>query len=124
MGGTSSSGDLWTRLESLNRQMTWSQIGARRKILDLPFVTAALSGLNWLLAALVMTVHQLLVIAEPNQPAVELFWLGAKCIYRGYHQRLRHDCHCFFGTERDCRHIRPYFFPEGGLDDVPGALKL
>jgi len=197
MGGTSSSSDLWTRLESLDRQMTWSQIGAnfagaitvtsyfvffvsrpagsfaaesfiilaimfpilvliasrsyrrwekdlqnyaaalrdgqpvseglkfraRRKILDLPFVTAALSGLNWLLAALVMTVHQL-VIAEPNQSAVELFWICASVFIGVIISGCVTIAIVFFATERDCRHIRPYFFPEGGLGDIPGALKL
>ena len=49
------------------------QLKARRKILDQPFVVAGLSGINWLLDAVIFLVHQL-IRAQPDQPPAGLFW--------------------------------------------------
>ena len=96
---------------------------ARRKIIDQPFVSAALTGLNWLLAAAVMVSDQLLK-AEPGQSAADLFWVSSSVFIGVVISGCVTVAIVFFATERLCRRIRPFFFPRGGLKEVPGALRL
>ena len=96
---------------------------ARRKILDQPFVAAALSGLNWLLATVIMVVHQL-IRAKPEQSAVDLLGECTSVAIGILISGCVTIAIIFFATERHLRNIWPYFFPQGGIKDMPGAFRL
>ena len=99
------------------------QSSARRKIMDQPFVAAALTGINWLIATVVMVAHQV-VIAEPGQTAADLFWAGTIVFIGIFIGGCVTVAIVFFATDRHCRRVRPLFFPRGGINTIPGALKL
>ena len=97
---------------------------AQRKILDLPFMSAMVSFLNWFLAAITMTTYSIVADTGGAEPlAVDLIqglrvFIG--CIIGG----IITGAIIFFMTEAKCRQIWPEFFPEGGLARTPGVLRL
>jgi len=97
---------------------------ARRKILDLPLVSALISLFNWILAAITMAIYSLVAKSGASESfAVELvegLRVFAGCIIGG----IVVAAIIFFISEAKCRQIWPYFFPEGGLAETPGVFRL
>jgi len=100
----------------------WKRV--RRKILNLPLMSALVSFFNWFLAGVTMTIYSLVTESGGGQSfAVELIeglrvFVG--CIIGG----IVVAAIIFFITESRCRRIWPYFFPEGGLAKTPGVFRL
>ena len=97
---------------------------AQRKILDLPFMTACMSILNWFIAALTMTTNSLISqFGEFDSFTVDLIE-GVRvfvcCIIGG----IVVAAIIFFVTEAKCRRVWPGFFPAGGLAKTPQVFRL
>ena len=96
---------------------------ALRKILDQPFVAAALSGLNWLLAAVVFVVQEW-IRSGPEQSGMDLVW-DCSIVFVGI---VISGCVTiaiiYFAAERHCRRLWPLFFRHGSIEEIPGALRL
>ena len=97
---------------------------AQHKILQLPFMSAAISFFNWFIAAITMTTHSM--ISE---------WSGKESLTVELIEGLRVFAGCliggivvaaiiFFITETEVRKIWPYIFPQGGLAKMPGVFRL
>jgi sigma-B regulation protein RsbU (phosphoserine phosphatase) len=95
---------------------------ARRKIMDQPFVSAALTALNWSLATVVMIVNQYLV--SSGLSATDQFWSCLSVLIGVLISGCVTVAIVFLSTEHQCRRIRPYFFPEGGSINVAGIRRL
>jgi sigma-B regulation protein RsbU (phosphoserine phosphatase) len=95
---------------------------ARRKIMDQPFVSAALTALNWSLATVVMIVNQFLVVT--GLPVADQFWSCLSVLFGVLIGGCVTVAIVFLATERHCRQVRPFFFPEGGLVRISGARRL
>jgi sigma-B regulation protein RsbU (phosphoserine phosphatase) len=97
---------------------------ARRKILDLPLMSALVSLLTWFLAAITMTAYSIIADSGSAESQVVVLVEGLRvfvgCIIGG----IITAAIIFFITEAKCRQIWPYFFPEGGLTGTPGAFRL
>lgn len=96
----------------------------RRKIIDLPLISALISLLNWFLAGITMATYSLVAESGGSESfAVELIEalrIFVGCIMGG----IVVAAIIFFITEAKCRQIWPYFFPEGGLVKTPGVFRL
>ena len=97
---------------------------ARRKILDLPFVSAMISFLNWLIAAITMSTNSLISkygrFESVSVELIEGLRVFVGCIIGG----IVVAAIIFFITEAQCRRIWPYFFPHGGLSKTPGVFRF
>jgi sigma-B regulation protein RsbU (phosphoserine phosphatase) len=97
---------------------------AQRKILDLPFMAASLSFLNWFIAAVTMTTYSMISqFGEFDSLTVDLIGglrVFVGCIIGG----IVVAAIIFFITEAKCRRIWPGFFPGGGLAKTPGVFRL
>jgi len=97
---------------------------AQRKILDLPFMSAAMSFFNWFIAAITMSTYSLIsAFGGKESLTVELIAglrIFAGCIIAG----IVVSAIIFFIAEANCRQIWPYFFPHGGLPKMPGVFRL
>jgi sigma-B regulation protein RsbU (phosphoserine phosphatase) len=117
--------NLYLRLSAQSRSIEADlRKKARRKILNLPLMSALVSLLTWFLAAITMTAYS--IITEPRSAESQVIVLveGLRvfvgCIIGG----IITAAIIFFITEAKCRQIWPYFFPEGGLASTPGAFRL
>ncbi len=97
---------------------------AQRKILNLPFMSAVVSFITWLLAAITMSVHTMIMQTnQDSQWTVEL--IGGLRVFVGcFIGGVVVAAIIFFITEARCRKIWPYFFPRGGLAQTPGAFRF
>ena len=97
---------------------------SQRKIIDLPFMSAAMSFFNWFIAAITMTTYSLISeFGGKESVTVELIGglrVFTGCIIGG----IVVVAIIFFITESNCRQIWPYFFPQGGLAKMPGVFRL
>ena len=97
---------------------------ARRKILDLPFVSAMISFLTWFIAAITMSTHSLVSkygrMESLSVELIEGLRVFVGCIIGG----IVVAAIIFFITEAQCRRIWPYFFPQGGLSKTPRVFRF
>ena len=102
---------------------------AQRKILDMPFISAALSLFNWFLAAITMSIYSMVTDDKISEA------VGQESMAFGLIGGLRVFVGCiiggivvaaiiFFLTEATCRQVWPNFFPRGGLVKTPGVFRL
>jgi sigma-B regulation protein RsbU (phosphoserine phosphatase) len=112
---------LYTNNEEIDAALHKS---ARRKILDLPFISAVVSFFNWFIAAITMTIYSMISDAGVNVSTTAEMLGGLRvfsgCIIGG----IVVASIIFFITEAECRKTWPYFFPRGGLSKWSGALRL
>jgi phosphoserine phosphatase RsbU/P len=116
---------LFLRLETQDSEIeTDLRKRARRKIVNLPLMSALISLFNWFLAAITMTTYSL--ISQPGAKVsltaalIDALRVFVGCIIGG----IVVAAIVFFITEAKCRKIWPYFFPEGGLVKTPGVFRL
>jgi len=97
---------------------------ARKKILDLPRVSALISLIVWFLAGVIMTGYSMMGDAAGGDSlAVELVGgirVFVGCMIGG----IVVTAIVFFITETKCRQIWPFFFPQGGLTRTTGVFRL
>jgi sigma-B regulation protein RsbU (phosphoserine phosphatase) len=97
---------------------------AQRKILDLPFMSALMSFINWFIAAITMTTYSLISGFSENKlldsQLVEGLRVFVGCIIGG----IVVAAIIFFITEAQCRWVWPNFFPQGGLVKTPGVFRF
>jgi sigma-B regulation protein RsbU (phosphoserine phosphatase) len=97
---------------------------ARKKILELPLVSAMISLFNWFLAGITMAVHSMIADIKGGESfATELtegIRVFAGCMIGG----IVVAAIIFFITEAKCRQIWPFFFPRGGLARATGVFRL
>jgi len=113
------------RLESQRREINADlRKRARRKILDMPFVSAMISFLTWFLAAITMSTYSLVSASgQKDSLPVELivgFRVFVGCIIGG----IVVAAIIFFIAETQCRQIWPFFFPRGGMAKMPGVFRF
>ncbi len=96
---------------------------ARRKILNLPFMATSVALINWGMASLVMSGHNLVEMLPRAATAVAVS--STLRVFVGVLiSGIITSAIVFFVVEIQCRRIWPLFFPQGGLTGIPGALKL
>ena len=95
---------------------------AQRKILNMPFRSAMISLLNWVLAACVMSTYINLGFIEGHlsDQLLEVARTFVGIIISGVVVCVI----VFFTTELACRRIYPYFFPHGGMVKITGVYRL
>jgi len=113
------------RLDAQHREINADlRKSVRRKIIDMPFMSAVLSFFNWFIAAITMTIYSRITeFGGKGSFAAELaegLRVFAGCIIGG----IVVAAIIFFITEAKCRQIWPYFFPQGGLAKMPGVFRL
>ena len=96
----------------------------QRKILNLPFASTLVSMFCWFLAALIMTIFSIFFTTETTRP-LNVMLLGGLQTFIGVIIAGIVTCAIiFFSLEVYCRTIWPYFFPDGGLIQTRGVLRL
>jgi sigma-B regulation protein RsbU (phosphoserine phosphatase) len=113
------------RLETEGNNVTPELRGtARKRILDLPLVSALISLFNWFLAGIIMAAHSMLADSGNGDSfAIELIGgirVFVGCMIGG----VVVAAIIFFITETKCRQIWPFFFPGGGLTRMTGVFRL
>lgn len=113
------------RLEARGSNVTPELRGtARKRILDLPLVSALISLFNWFLAGIIMAAHSVMAVSGNGDPfAIELIGgirVFVGCMIGG----IVVAAIIFFITEAKCRRIWPFFFPGGGLTRMTGVFRL
>jgi sigma-B regulation protein RsbU (phosphoserine phosphatase) len=95
---------------------------AQRKILNLPFRSAMISLLNWVLAAIVMSTYISWgpVYGALSDRLIEIARIFVGIIISG----VVVCAIVFFATELACRRIYPYFFLHGGMVKTTGVYRL
>ncbi len=95
---------------------------AQRKILNMPFRSAMISLLNWVLAAFIMSIYINLGLVEESLSVrfFEIVRTFVGIIVSG----VVVCAIVFFTTEISCRRIYPYFFPHGGVVKISGVYRL
>jgi adenylate cyclase len=93
--------------------------GIRRRAVLVPWVTAGLTLLGWLLAGLIWGVMVHLVSGTFELAHSVRMFFGITII-----AGLAATACTFFAVEQRWRRRLPDFFPDGGLTDVPGAPRL
>ncbi|THB77347.1 MAG: HAMP domain-containing protein [Desulfobacteraceae bacterium] len=96
---------------------------AQKKVLNVPVATSAVSMFNWTLAAVIVTVMNVLEPYEGIQDADLVMYsvkLFAGIIFGG----LITSATIFFIMESFCRRHLHHFFPQGGLLQVKGVFRL
>ena len=95
---------------------------AQRKILNMPFRSAMISLLNWVLAACIMSIY---INLEPVYGALSDRLLEIARTFVGIIISGVVVCAIvFFTTEHACRRIYPYFFPHGRMVKITGVYRL
>jgi adenylate cyclase len=93
----------------------------QRRVLNAPLMYAAITLLNWVLAALIMGGHRLVFAPEPwGQAWFESTRLAVGILTSG----VATTTIVFFATEALFRRVRSVFFPEGGLSRLRGVFRL
>jgi sigma-B regulation protein RsbU (phosphoserine phosphatase) len=95
---------------------------AKQKILNLPWVCALTSLFNWFLAAVIMTLYYSQAPVEGSLPM--WFPSGLRTFVGVIIAGIVTCAIVFFTVEIQCRKIWPYFFPAGGLMQIPGVFRL
>jgi adenylate cyclase len=92
---------------------------ARRLAVQLPWVMAGITLLGWVLAGLIWGVLWFVMIGtfEPQHSARMIFGLT-------FVAGSAATAYVFFATEQQWRRQLPDFFPDGGLTEVDGVLRL
>ena len=97
---------------------------ARRKILNLPLISAAISLTTWFLAGITMTTYSIVADSGSGDPfaaeLVEGMRVFVGCMIGG----IVVASIIFFTTEAKCRQIWPFFFPHGGLAKTTRVIRL
>lgn len=96
---------------------------ARRIILDLPFMSAIVSLINWLLASVIMSLNTALWLSDANDMSaifIDAFKTFIGIIISG----IVVCAIIFFSVETVCRRIWPYFFPTGDMIKSPCTFRL
>ncbi len=97
---------------------------ARKKILELPLISAMISLFNWFLAGITMAVHGMIADIKGDESfateLIEGIRVFAGCMIGG----IVVAAIIFFITEAKCRQIWPFFFPRGGLARTTGVFRL
>ena len=94
----------------------------RRKILNMPFRSAMISLLNWVLAAFIMSTY---INWGPVEGVLaDRFFEVARTFVGIIISGVVVCAIVFFTTEIFCRRIYPYFFPHGSLVKTPGVYRL
>jgi adenylate cyclase len=94
---------------------------ARRRVLNAPLLYAAITALNWVLAALIMGGFRLATAPEPWGKA---WFESARMAVGILTSGVATTTIVFFATEALFRRVRGVFFPEGGLSRLPGVFRL
>jgi sigma-B regulation protein RsbU (phosphoserine phosphatase) len=96
---------------------------AQRKILDMPFVSAMVSLLNWLLAAVTMSLHTAFWLSDANTMS-SIFFDALQTFIGVIISGVVVCAIIFFSVEIICRQVWPYFFPLGGVVKSPCTFRL
>jgi len=97
---------------------------AQRKILNMPFMAALVALINWGMASLIMSAYNLIETAQSATITASALLLTTRIFIGVIISGIITSAIVFFVVEIQCRKIWPYFFPQGGLNKAPGALKL
>ncbi len=97
---------------------------AQRKVLDLPLMSAAISFLNWLLAAVTMTTFSLISGYGGTESLTVRIIDGIRVFVGNIIGGIVVAAIIFLITEAKCRRVWPYFFPHGGLVKTPGVVRI
>jgi sigma-B regulation protein RsbU (phosphoserine phosphatase) len=97
---------------------------ARRKMIELPLISALISLFDWVLAGATMATYSLVSESGGSESVavelIEALRVFVGCIIGG----IVVAAIIFFITEARCRQIWPYFFSAGGLVKTPGVFRL
>jgi len=96
---------------------------AQRIILDMPFMNAMVSLINWLLASVIMSLTTALWLSDTND--LSAIFIDAFKTFIGISIGGIVVCAIiFFSVEIVCRRVWPHFFPEGGVIKSPCTFRL
>jgi sigma-B regulation protein RsbU (phosphoserine phosphatase) len=114
----------YIKLKSMCRDTDQALLNrARRKILNLPFVSAMTSMFNWGLASMIMSSMVFFQNGFSNF-TIET-WLYVLRVFIGVIMGGVVTCAMvFFLTENFYRKVLPYFFPMGGMGKIKGVFHL
>ncbi len=96
---------------------------ARRKALNAPLALGGVSMFNWLVAAVVMSVHTYFY-GVPAGPGDTQIFMAARVLAGTLLAGVVAGTMVFFATEAAFRRVRPLIFPAGDLAGTPGALRV
>lgn len=99
------------------------QIKAKRRILNLPYISAWITLQMWGIAALFMAIYRLM--RHPAGQAWRDAITNSLQVFGGtFIAGLVTSVIILFTMETHCRKIRPYFFPDGNVVKTPDAYQL
>lgn len=97
---------------------------ARRKILNLPLISAVVSLLTWFLAGITMTTYSFVADTGASDSLTVVLIGGVRVFVGCMIGGIVVASIIFFITEARCRQIWPLFFPYGGLAKMTGVFRL